>query len=927
MTRHFVRKAQTLIFVTLFVSIVTVLATLASLAQARDANQPTMKSSAASLPPGAPTSQGTPARLSKKRNAASGADSGSVSFEPPVTYGTGGYTGTSVVIADLNGDGRPDLVVVNECISVGDCSSGTVGILLGKGDGTFQEAVTYNSGYFSNRVAVADVNGDGKKDLVVANSCVAANNCSSGTIDVLLGNGDGTFAPALSYNSGTGQALAVAIGDVNGDGRPDVVVANWSSGMAVLLGNGDGTFRAPVAYETGGDNDAVAIADVNGDGKLDVLIGDQITVNVLLGNGDGTFQPEVAYPVWIEGDYPVGVGSVSVADVNGDGKPDIVAGFEGSGNNGDGSAAVLLGNGDGTFQPVVNYDSGATDGVSVGVADLNGDGKLDIVITNYGAPPYPPAGTIGVLVGNGDGTFQPAIVLPADGGFTVSVAVADLNGDGKPDVVVVNQANSNLAVFLNNTGVSQAPTTTALLSSLNPSNDGETVSFTATVSSRSGTPTGTVVFYDGASSLGSVALASGSASLSTASLTPGSHAMTASYQGSSGFAPSTSSVLNQVVNASNTSTSLASSNNPCIKPCPVTFTATVTSGLGTPTGTVLFIDGSNYLGSATLAAGVATFSYSGFHHGTHPITAAYQGSGAFTPSTSPVLDQVVYERAFYTRTSVSTSRSPSFVGQPVTFTATVESIGGGGVPNGEPIAFYEHYSVLIGTGTLSGGEASVTTSSLTVGKHTIRAIYNGDGIYRKSRGSTTQAVEKYATTTALVGSPNPAVYGQAVTYTATVTSTGPGIPTGKVKLTGVGEVPLINGVATITKSLVSAGTHPITAEYIGDDDFGKSTSPVWEEVVNQASTTTVLTSSANPSSSGQSVTFTATVTSSTGLDPFGKVTFTAGGVTLSVVALKDTVAQVSTAALPVGSTTITATYGGAEGFTGSSASLTQVVQP
>jgi hypothetical protein len=148
-----------------------------------------------------------------------------------------------------------------------------------------------------------------------------------------------------------------------------------------------------------------------------------------------------------------------------------------------------------------------------------------------------------------------------------------------------------------------------------------------------------------------------------------------------------------------------------------------------------------------------------------------------------------------------------------------------------------------------------------------------------------------------------------------------------VILTGIGDVPLINGVATFTKSLVSVGTHPITAEYMGDDEFAKSTSPVLEEVVNPASTTSVLTSSANPSSPGQSVTFTVTVTSSTGLDPFGMVTFTAGSTTLGTVALKDTIASISTATLPVGSTTIAATYSGADGFTGSAASLIQVVQP
>lgn len=140
-------------------------------------------------------------------------------------------------------------------------------------------------------------------------------------------------------------------------------------------------------------------------------------------------------------------------------------------------------------------------------------------------------------------------------------------------------------------------------------------------------------------------------------------------------------------------------------------------------------------------------------------------------------------------------------------------------------------------------------------------------------------------------------------------------------------MPLVAGVAKVTNTQAEVGTHAITAEYMGDAVSSTSTSPVLHEVVNRASTTTVLTSSANPSKSGQIVTFTATATSSTGRDPFGTVTFAGGGTTLGTVAVSDTKASISTAALPLGSTSITATYSGAAGFTGSSDSLMQVVQP
>jgi hypothetical protein len=242
--------------------------------------------------------------------------------------------------------------------------------MLGNGDGTFQKAVTYWAGTSSPRfVVVTDVNGDGKPDLVVANRCIDNGCLVEAVVAVLLGNGDGTFQAAVTYNSGGLFTNSVAVADVNGDGKPDLVVGNFCSdsncdgSVGVLLGNGAGTFQPVVTYGTGGlYAKAVAIADVNGDGKSDVLVLTQPAggdvVGVLLGNGDGTFQPAVAYP---SGGHSVPPFSslLAVADVNGDGKPDLIVENSQCCGSADGVLGVLLGLGNGTFKPVVSYQSAA----------------------------------------------------------------------------------------------------------------------------------------------------------------------------------------------------------------------------------------------------------------------------------------------------------------------------------------------------------------------------------------------------------------------------------------------------------------------------------------------------------------------------------------------------------------------------------------
>jgi hypothetical protein len=473
-------------------------------------------------------------------------------FQPVVSYGSGAYNPFSVAVADVNGDGKLDLLVANECLAPPTCPNGEVGVLLGNGDGTFQPAASfYSGGYWAYAIAAGDLNGDGHPDLAVANFS-ANGGGGDGVLGVLLGNGDGTFQPAVTYDSGGSTANSLAIADVNGDGKPDLVVSNECSTkctthgvVAVLLGNGDGTFKKAVKYPAGDGPGSVVVVDVNGDGKPDAVVADFCAnskcasgaVDVLLGNGDGTFQKAVPYNSG--GAY---TNMVSIADLRGNGKLDLVVGngcSTGTDCSPDGVVGVLLGNGDGTFQKAVTYDSGGPEAYSVAVADVNGDGIPDIVVGN--------GGNLGVLLGNGDGTFQPAVTLNVSYA-AASVALADLTGNGMIDIIVSNNAGSNVGVLINGPATRTA-TATSLGSSLNPSAIGLPVTFTAQVTAEgTGTPTGTIAFHDGATKIATSTLNSNAvATFTTSKLAAGSHNMTAVYSGDSNFAPSSSNTVSQVV--------------------------------------------------------------------------------------------------------------------------------------------------------------------------------------------------------------------------------------------------------------------------------------------------------------------------------------------------------------------------------------------
>jgi hypothetical protein len=440
-----------------------------------------------------------------------------VKFAKAADYDGDGYRAVAVAIGDLNGDGHPDIVLVNTALFFGT-AHGELSVLMGNGDGTFQDAAPYDSGgYGATSVAIADVNGDGHLDLVVANDCQTFNQlsqCNSlGGVSVLLGNGDGTFQPAVLYDSGGFDATSVAVVDVNGDGHPDLIVANQCqtfdqngecvgpSQVGVLFGNGDGTFQPAVSYGSiGTDASSVAVGDVNGDGAPDLVVQGSVT-SVLLGNGDGTFQTPV--------NYSLGGQSIALGDLNGDGYPDVVVA--------NGQVNVMLNSGDGTFQAPVIYNPGVEHASWVAIGDVNG-GALDIVTASSFQDKQHPAGGVGVLPGNGDGTFQPAASFGTGGRFTDSVAIGDVNGDGKADIVTANgygkkSTSSSVGVLLNDY---TADTSTYLSGLPQPAQINQTVTFTATVKSNPPVANGMVVtFREGKTTLGAGTTNNGVATFST----------------------------------------------------------------------------------------------------------------------------------------------------------------------------------------------------------------------------------------------------------------------------------------------------------------------------------------------------------------------------------------------------------------------------
>ena len=541
-----------------------------------------------------------------------------------------------------------------------------------------------------------------------------------------------------------------------------------------------------------------------------------------------------------------------------------------------------------------------------------------------------------------DGAGTPTGTVTFTSGTTV-LGTANLNASGVATIspVLAPGTYSIIATYNGDTddagSISTAysltvlnSSTTAVTATPDPSLFGQSVTFTVQVTSGTGgtIPSGTVTLSDTFNGVtntlaGPLTLnASGAATYTTTTLAIGSHSVTVSYSGDTSHAASTSTANGaspwiQVVEEQ-TSVVLTSSVDPSQVGQSVTFTATVTAlngGTIPPDGTVIFQDGTTTLASVTLTGGVATYTTAALTNGVHPITAVYSGDVAkeILGETSAVLIQDVQAVAAI---AVVTSGTPSYYGAPVTFTATITSSAT--TPATGSVNFYDA-GVKIGSGTLTAGApdiAQFTTSTLAVGTHTITANYGGDN-YNTAAASApiTQVVIQTVTAVVVTATPNPGIAGVAETLTATVTvSNGGGTPTGLVTFTSgatvLGTANLnTSGVAAIAPVL-APGTYSIVATYAGDANDGGSVSSPLSLIVNQATTTTTLTVSPNPSTYLEPVTFTAVVAGN-GAIPTGTVEFFAGTTLIGAGTLNTSgVATISYSNLAIGTYAITAVYEG-----------------
>jgi hypothetical protein len=851
----------------------------------------------------------------------------------PFAIGGPGATNRSVAIASAYLDKDNNLDVVTGDASLTQEGPSTISVLLGKGDGTFNTKVNYTGCTLGNaqKILLADFNRDGNTDIALGCSDRVSGHAGvNGGLVIILGNGDGTFGAPVFYS--TGDVSSIALGDFNGDGLLDIALTDGAQQNVVFFtGNGDGSFtKEPTTITTLTPAHGVVVADFSGHGNDDVAYAISSSVPgsnlsdlyLALGNGDGTFQVPILPVATQIGEF------LTSGDTNADNKPDIVSSTinePGGGLIGQ-SLFVLLGNGNGTFQTPVSYASDIPSDPHL--ADVNGDGIPDIIAGGS-------TGAL-VYQGNGDGTFQP-YQEPSIGGFALTYAVnaGDFNNDGNADLIgtdadtpraavslsqVAQTSNASaltsVAVFPLGSGIhnvdasysgdgvyvgsvsttvplTAAPVNTSLTLTASPNSAilaGESVTLTAALSPFTvGPPTTTtdgelVNFFSGSTLLGSGHLLGGVAKLTTTALPTGVDSLTAVFPGDSNYNPSTSNSLTAAVS----NIVLTSSLNPSTYLQSVTFTADLPPS---KTGVVTFFDGTTNIGIGAVNGSTATFTISTLLAGSHNITAQ------FNSDTSNVVVQVV-NKATPTVT-VTTSPNPSTFGGSVTITGTVPSGVTGTIT-------FTSGTVTLGSGTITSGTVSITTTLLTPPSDIITATYSGDSNYNSTTGTATQTVNKASPSSTLTSSANPSLPGSSVTFTDTLPTTVTGTVTFTNGATTLGTVTVTNGVATLATSTLPLGSDPIKATYGGDGNNNTSVATLTQNVAKTTPTVTVTTS--GPSVFGQTVTITASVPNG----PTGTITITSGGVTLGsgTITASNGKVIITTTVLPAGSDIITATYGG-----------------
>ena len=891
------------------------------------------------------------------------------SFAAQTTFATGAQP-SSVAVADLNGDGLPDIITANY-------GSANVSVLLnttapGATTSSFAAQQTIATGNGPRSVTAVDLNGDGRPDLVVGNY-------NSFDLSVLLnttvpGATAVSFAPQQTHLTGNGP-FSLAIGDLNGDGLPDIAVANYTSGtVGVLLnttsyveataaGVPSPDFIQAAAPAAGTNPYSVTVADINGDGRPDLVVANfgSDTVSVLM----NTSVPGSATPTFAtEQSFAVGSGpfSVAVADLNEDGLLDIIVTDYDAG-----SISVLMnttaaGSAAASFGAAQTFVVG-TQPHSVAVADVNGDGLPDLLVANYGS------NTISVLMnttapGASTASFATQQTF-ATGINPHSVAVADVNGDGLPDLIVANEGSNTVSVLLNTTTLGSATPSFATQQTF--ATGSNPTSVVAGDVSGEGLPALIVSNYD-------------SATVSVLLNTTAPGATTASFDAQQTFAVGTKPISvtladvngdgkNDIIVANSPSATATVLLNTTV---PGSSTPTFDSGQSFATGSepnfvaVGDLNGNGLpdLVVANFGGTVSVLMNSPAVVGTNPATG--------TIESAPVVSSIALADA-----NPSTAATVDFT---VTFSEAVSGVVAGNFElSGTGTA-----GASIGTPTTTDGgiiwNVPVTTGAsgtlgLTLDDRTGIVDSNGNQLYNSTsdNGSVFSPVVgpdytiDASTTTTVTSSANPSTYGQSVTFTATIDdASGSGVPTGSVEFfsgstdLGAGTTPTGTGndaISTFAISSLMAGTDQIDAVYSATGSFTSSTSANLSQTVDAAALTITadnqtkvygaalptLTASYTGFVNGDTsaslttqptLTTTATaasgvsgspypITASGAVDPNYTISYVAGSLTITTSALTitaDNQTKVYGAALP----TLTASY---TGFINGDTSASLTTQP
>lgn len=525
---------------------------------------------------------------------------------------------------------------------------------------------------------------------------------------------------------------------------------------------------------------------------------------------------------------------------------------------------------------------------------------------------YSPSGTV-TFYANGTSLGTASL-----SGTTASLTVSSLPvGANAITASYSGNSNNNSATSGSTTvTVAQITPSIALAASSSSASYGSSVALVATLTGGA-SPSGTVTFQEGATQLGSATISGTTAILAVSSLSVGSHTITATYNGDTTNASVTSGSVTVTITQDAPTVTLGASSTSTSAGDPATLVASLSGGTS-PGGSVTFYDGATSLGSGTVSGSAAMLTVSSLSTGSHTITAVYGGDSHNAGATSNAITVAVGSASL--SVSISSSSLSPTLGQSVIFTAT---LSGGSSPTGS--VTFKDGSTTLGAATISGSTATFTTSSLAVGAHPITAIYGGDGSNGSaSSGTITVTVGKVSPSLTVSSSSSAATVGQSVTFTATLS--GGSSPTGSVTFqdgaTVLGSATISGASATLTTSAFTVGTHAITAVYGGDGSNATATSSAIMVTVGQASPSISLAASSTAPAVGQSVTFTATL--SGGSSPSGTVTFQDGATILGSAAIAGSSATFTTAALAVGTHTITAVYGGDSGNAGATSTAVTV---